>query len=68
MAHFWRKCRTTLRWCRIALWLVVLLGLCLIIRLNHVGLPDFLKTRLVTALREDGVKLEFSRSRYTLQL
>ncbi len=63
---FWRKCRTTLRWCRITLWLVVLLGLCCIIRLNHVGLPDFLKTRLVAALREQGVQLEFSRLRLSL--
>ncbi len=31
--------------------------------LNRVGLPDFAKTRLVAALREHGVELEFSRMR-----
>ncbi|MGA2867723.1 MAG: hypothetical protein ABSF34_00990, partial [Verrucomicrobiota bacterium] len=57
MAGFWSKCRTTFRWCRIVLWFIVLFALCLGIRLNRVGLPDFLKTRLVAALREDGIQL-----------
>ncbi|HEY4415187.1 MAG TPA: hypothetical protein VGO57_05800, partial [Verrucomicrobiae bacterium] len=63
MPGFWRKCRTTFRWCRISLWCIILLGLCCLIRLNRVGLPEFLKTRLVTALRQEGVQLEFARLR-----
>src|SRR5271170_2193787 len=66
MAGFWRKCRTTFRWCRITAWLIVLLGLCAGIWLNRIGLPDFLKTRLVAALRADGVQLEFTRMRLSL--
>ena len=66
MAGFWRKCRTTFRWCRITAWLIVLLGLCAGIWLNRVGLPDFLKTRLVAALRADGVQLEFTRMRLSM--
>ncbi len=66
MAGFWRKCRTTFRWCRITAWLLVLLALCVGIRLNRVGLPDFLKARLVAALRADGVELEFTRMRLSL--
>ena len=66
MAGFWRKCRTTFRWCRITAWLLILFTLCLGIRLNRVGLPDFLKTRLVAALHDNGVDLEFTRLRLSL--
>jgi hypothetical protein len=59
----WHKCRVYFRWCRISLWLVVLAALCAIIWFNQIGLPDFLKTRLVATLRERGVELEFSRMR-----
>ena len=46
---FWRKCRVTFRWCRITVWLAVLVLLYAGIWLNRIGLPDFLKTRLVSA-------------------
>ena len=45
------------------MWLAILAALCAVIWLNQVGLPDFLKTRLVTTLRERGIDLEFSRVR-----
>ena len=60
---FWHKCRVGFRWCRISLWLVVLTVLCAVVWLNQVGLPDFLKTRLVAALHGQGIDLEFSRMR-----
>jgi hypothetical protein len=60
---FWHKCRVSFRWCRISLWLVVLAALCAVIWFNQVGLPDFLKTRLVATLHERGINLEFSRMR-----
>jgi hypothetical protein len=66
MHAFWRKCRTTFRWCRFSVWLLILLVLCVGVRLNRVGLPDFLKQRLVAALNESGVQLEFSRMRLSL--
>jgi len=66
MSAFWRKCRTAFRWFRIAAWLLVLAALVEVLWLNHVGLPDFLKTPLVAALREQGMELEFSRMRFSL--
>ncbi len=60
---FWRKCRVGFRWCRISAWLVVLAVVCAVVWFNRIGLPDFLKTRLVTTLHERGIELEFSRLR-----
>jgi hypothetical protein len=60
---FWRNCRVCFRWCRISVLLLVLAVVCFIAWFNRVGLPDFLKTRLVADLRERGIKLEFSRMR-----
>jgi hypothetical protein len=66
MPGFWRKCRITFRWFRLAVWVLVLAALGAFLWFNRVGLPDFLKTRLVAALREQGVDLEFSRMRLSL--
>ena len=63
---FWRRCRLAFRCVRIAAWLLVLTGLIFFIWCNRVGLPDFLKARLVATLSERGVKLEFSRMRISL--
>ena len=60
---FWRKCRVCFRWCRISAWLVVLAALCAVVWFNQIGLPDFLKTRLIATLRERGVDLQFTRMR-----
>ena len=60
---FWRKCRVCFRWCRISVWLLVLAAVCAVAWFNRIGLPDFLKTRLVATLHERGVELEFSRMR-----
>ncbi len=60
---FWHKCRVGFRWCRISLWLVILVALCAIVWFNQIGLPDFLKARLVATLHEHGVELEFTRMR-----
>ncbi len=62
-SSFWRKCRICFRWCRICVWLVALTVLCAILWFNQIGLPDFLKTRLVATMREHGVDLEFTRLR-----
>jgi hypothetical protein len=64
---FWRKCRVVFRWCRIVGWLALLVLLCALIRFNRVGLPDFLKTRLVATLHSRGIELEFSRLRLHLR-
>jgi hypothetical protein len=59
----WRVCRVAFRWFRIA---VLLLVLCFIIAglfLNHVGLPEQIKRRVVARLRAQGWDVEFSRLR-----
>jgi len=61
MPGFWRKCRVTFRWFRFAVWLVLLTAIGALLWLNRVGVPDFLKTRIVTTLQDAGVTLEFSR-------
>jgi len=66
MAGFWRNCRTAFRWCRLAVWLIVLAVLLAGLWFNRVGLPNFLKARLVAALSQRGVQLEFSRMRLSL--
>ena len=63
---FWRKCRIALRCVRFTIWAILLLILAAFAWLNLVGLPGFLKTRLVTALHERGVELEFTRMRLRL--
>jgi len=60
---FWRNCRVCFRWCRISVWLLVLAAVCAVVWFNRIGLPDFLKTRLVATLHERGIELEFSRMR-----
>ena len=60
---FWRKCRVCFRWFRISVWLVLLAAICAVLWFNRVGLPDFLKTRLVATLHQRGIELEFTRMR-----
>ena len=60
---FWRKCRIGFRWCRIGTLLVVLALVFAFVWFNRIGLPDFLKTRLVQTLHARGIELEFSRMR-----
>ncbi len=62
-SRFWRWTRRVFRWCRIAVWLVVLVAIIAAVWLNRVGLPDFLKDRLVAGLRERGISLRFTRMR-----
>ena len=63
---FWRKCRTGFRWFRIAVLLTVLALVCALVWFNRIGLPDFLKGRLVATLQARGVELEFTRMRLNL--
>ena len=63
---FWRQCRVIFRWMRRAALLAVLGALVAVFWFNQVGLPGFLKTRLVAACRDRGVNLEFTRLRLRL--
>ncbi len=64
MSVFWRRCRTTFRWCRFTLWAVLLLLLFAFGWVNLIGVPGFVKNRIAATLRERGVQLEFSRMRF----
>ena len=66
MPRFWRQCRIAFRCVRFAAWLAVLAVIAAFLWCNRVGLPDFLKARLVATLSDRGVKLEFSRMRLSL--
>src|SRR6266702_3969492 len=61
--RFRQKFRRWFRWCRIILLFSVLLLVCALVYLNRVGLPEFLKARLVSELRARGVALNFTRLR-----
>ncbi|MFN7137714.1 MAG: hypothetical protein ACK4UN_00065 [Limisphaerales bacterium] len=63
-SRFWRIARVTFRWCRIAVWLVILALLVSVVYLSTVGLPDFLKAPLVAELRARGWEVEFSSMRW----
>ena len=60
---FWRKCRTGFRWLRITVLFAVLALVCALVWFNRIGLPDFLKRRLVATLQTRGIELEFTRMR-----
>ena len=62
-SRFWRLGRIYFRRFRITVWLVVLALLAAIIYLNQIGLPGFVKTRLLENLRARGLDLQFSRLR-----
>jgi hypothetical protein len=63
---FWRKCRTGFRWFRITVLFAVLMLVCALVWFNRIGLPDFLKRRLVETLQVRGIELEFTRMRLNL--
>jgi hypothetical protein len=63
---FWRKCRIALRWTRYLVWCVLVLALLALAWVNVVGVPDFVKSRIVASLGERGVHLEFTRMRWRM--
>ena len=66
MPQFWRNCRIAFRCVRFAAWFAALALIAAFLWCNRIGLPGFLKARLVASLQEQGVKLEFSRLRLSL--
>ncbi len=60
---FWRKCRTGFRWFRFTVLFAVLALVCTLVWFDRVGLPDFLKRRLVANLQTRGIELAFTRMR-----
>ena len=63
MPGFWRQCRIAFRCFRFGVWFLTLAALGALLWCNLVGLPGFVKSRLVATLAERGVKLECSRMR-----
>ena len=66
MPQFWRNCRIAFRCVRFAAWFAALAFIAAFLWCNRIGLPGFLKARLVATMQERGVKLEFSRLRLSL--
>ncbi len=66
MPGFWRNCRIGFRCVRFGIWFAVLLVLGAFLWCNRIGLPGFIKTRIVASLHEQGLDLEFSRMRLSL--
>jgi hypothetical protein len=60
---FWGHSRRAFRWCRITMWSIVLLAVFSLLYLNKVGLPKFIKARVVASLEAQGLNVEFSRLR-----
>jgi hypothetical protein len=61
--RFWKWSRRLFRWFRIFALLLILLGLGALLYVNRIGLPSFVKTRVVAALEAEGLDLEFKRLR-----
>lgn len=61
--RFWPLVRRLFRWFRICCLLVVLAAVVLVIYLNQVGLPDFIKNPLLAEIRDRGIELQFDRMR-----
>lgn len=59
-SRFWRLCRIYFRRFRIAVWSAILLLLGVLIYLNLVGVPDFIKRPLQQKIQEHGLALEFA--------
>jgi AsmA-like C-terminal region len=64
--HFWNRCRIGFRWCRIGVWLLILVLVCAIVYLDVIGLPGFVKRPLIDALRQRGLVVQFVRLRLKL--
>ena len=58
-----RRLVVAFRWCRICVWLVVLAVVAALAYLHLVGLPNFVKVRLLQAMRERGMNAQFSGAR-----
>src|SRR4051812_4709168 len=61
--RFWRICRLYFRRFRMTIWVLFLLLFGVLVYLNQVGLPGFVKRPLVEKLRARGLDLQFSRLR-----
>lgn len=57
---FWGWCRCSFRWCRITVLTLVFLLLAGLTWLRLVGLPDFLRVRIVSELLSRGVTADFT--------
>jgi hypothetical protein len=58
-----RVARNVFRWCRMTLWIVILLVISPLARLYLVGLPEFLKPPLLQKIRERGFDARFASAR-----
>src|SRR4051812_21863247 len=55
--------RRMFRWCRISVWMAILIVVTLVLWSNYVAVPEFIPSPLRSALRRHNVALEFTRLR-----
>jgi hypothetical protein len=63
-SSFWRRFRVVFRWCRITLLLAILILVSAFYWVNQIGLPDFVKSRILQTVRTHGIELGFTRIRW----
>lgn len=61
--RFWVWSRRLFRWFRVLVLLLVMAAAIALLYLNRVGLPEAVKSRVVSALEAEGLDLEFTRLR-----
>jgi hypothetical protein len=61
--EFIGKCRTHFRRCRMVVHVLILLLIGVVLWLNQIGLPGFVKRSLIQSMRQNGIELEFTRLR-----
>lgn len=59
----WRIFFAIFKWCRVSVWLAILLLVVLHLFLQRVGLPEWVKARIIGQMRAQGWEMNFSRLR-----
>ncbi|GEM_PF-6465264 len=63
-SRHWQRFKRAFRWFRIVVLSVILLLVILGIQVTQVGVPEFIKTNVLSRLQDKGVALEFDSLRY----
>ena len=59
----WRIFLSIFKWCRVSVWIAILLLVVLHLFLHRVGVPEWVKVRIIAQMRAQGWEMNFSRLR-----
>ena len=59
----WRIFLSIFKWCRVSIWVAILLVIVMHLFLQRVGVPEWVKLRIIAQLRAQGWDIDFSRLR-----